>query len=92
MNITNCTYTYTTYVGVLDSYPVIDTSECTTVDPLDVNVNNFSTTTLDTSSSSPLHVVSDISFHDWLYVNMWLIFLMSFITIGLMYSVFKPRK
>ncbi|KND47810.1 MAG: hypothetical protein AB197_01010 [Parcubacteria bacterium C7867-002] len=36
---TTCTYTYTTVTGSLDSYPVVDSSECSTVsDPLSASI------------------------------------------------------
>lgn len=90
MNNFTCTYTY---ILVNDTYPVIDASSCSYADPLVIATSTLSASvSIETSSSSPLNVISDISYSDWLFVNIWLIFLMSFISIGLIYSVFKPKK
>jgi len=51
-------------------------------------------TDLGSSSSTPLHVQSDITYRDWLIVVQWLIFILSFILCGFVFSAFarKPKR
>jgi len=44
------------------------------------------------SSSTPLYVDTGISYRDWLYVALVVIFLLSFVTVGYFYGILKPAK